>query len=178
MSDIEPRRKPSLFGISSPAWLCRIRAHVMDTLPKVYGPRGTIMLGKGIICMCFGFAYIGVLKTSPSAGLELVLRIMPLPLWGVMWFITGFMLIAAAFKVDHSKALGMLTGMLSIWALSYIDYFARVPVLPNGNDNTSFLFAAILGGMALSAAGIARMLNHGKSHPEVIDAPGEATQHE
>ena len=174
MSDMN--RKPSLFGITSPGWLCRLRRDVMAILPKVYGPRGTIMLGKGIICLCFGFAYIGILNTTPSPGLELVLRIMPLPLWGVMWFITGFMLIAAAFRVDHSRALGMLTGMLSMWAWSYIDYFARVPVLPNGNDNTSFLFAAILAGMALSAAGIARMFNHGKSHQEVIEAPGEAAR--
>ncbi|MDQ0679094.1 uncharacterized membrane protein HdeD (DUF308 family) [Arthrobacter pascens] len=158
-----------------PKWMCKVRRNAMDMLPKVYGPRGTIMLGKGIICLCFGFAYIGVLKTAPSPGLDLVIRIMPLPLWGVLWFIAGFMLIAAAFRVDHSRALGMLTAMLSIWALSYIDYFGRVPVLPNGNDNTAFLFAAILAGMALSAAGIARMLNHGKSHPEIIVAPGEAT---
>ena len=103
------------------------------------------------------------------------MRIMPLPLWGVLWFIAGFTLIAAAFKVDHSRALGMLTAMLSIWALSYIDYFARVPVLPNGNNNTAFLFATILAGMALSAAGIAGRLNHGKSHLEIIVAPGEAT---
>ena len=173
MFNMKPR--VSLSGRRHPAWLCVVRMYVMSVLPKVYGPRGTIMLGKGIICLCFGFAYIGVLKTPPSPGLNLVLDIMPLPLWGVMWFITGFMLIAAAFKVDHSRALGMLTGMLTMWAISYIDYFARVPVLPNGNDNTSFLFAAILAGMALSAAGIARMLNHGKSHPEVIEAPGEAT---
>lgn len=158
-----------------PGWLCKVRRYVLDTFPKVYGPRGTIMLGKGIICLCFGYSYIGVLKTTPSAALDLVLRIMPLPLWGVAWFIAGFMLIAAAFKVDHSRALGLLTAMLSIWALSYIDYFFRVPILPNGNDNTAFLGAAIFAGMALSAAGIARMLNHGKSHPEVIEAPGEAT---
>ena len=161
-----------------PKWVCRARRHVQDALPKVYGPRGTIMLGKGIICLCFGFAYIGVLNTAPSPGLELVLRIAPLPIWGVLWFITGFMLIAAAFKVDHSRALGMLTCMLSVWALTYIDYFGRVPLLPNGYDNTAFLFAAILGGMALSGAGIARMLNHGKSHPEVIEKPGEVTPHE
>jgi hypothetical protein len=150
----------------------------MDALPKVYGPRGTIMLGKGFICLCFGYAYIGVLTTVPSPGLDLVTRLMPLPLWAVAWFITGFMLIAAAFRVDHSRALGTLTAMLSLWALSYLDYVFRVPVLPNGNDNTSYLFASILAGMALSAAGVARMLNHGKSHAELVVAPGEVTPSE
>jgi hypothetical protein len=150
----------------------------MDALPKVYGPRGTIMLGKGFICLCFGYAYIGVLQTPVSPGLELVTRIMPLPLWAVAWFITGFMLIAAAFRVDHSRALGMLTAMLSLWSLTYLDYFFRVPVLPNGSDNTAYLFAAIMAGMALSAAGVARMLNHGKSHPEIVEKPGEVPLHE
>jgi uncharacterized membrane protein HdeD (DUF308 family) len=161
-----------------PKWMCKVRREAMDALPKVYGPRGTIMLGKGFICLCFGINYVGVLNTAQSPGLDLVTRLMPLPLWGVMWFIAGFMLIAAAFKVDHSKALGLLTAMLSLWALTYIDYFFRVPVLPNGSDNTSYLFAAIMAGMALSAAGVARMLNHGKSHAEIIEKPGEVTPHE
>jgi hypothetical protein len=158
--------------------LCKMRRYVLDALPKVYGPRGTIMLGKGVICLCFGYAYLGVLNTTPSPGLELVTRIMPLPLWAVAWFITGFMLIAAAFRVDHSRALGMLTAMLSLWSLTYIDYFFRVPVLPNGDDNVAYLFAAIMAGMALSAAGVARMLNHGKSHAEIVLAPGEVVPDE
>lgn len=85
-------------------WLCKALRYALDTLPKVYGRRGTIMLGKGIICLCFGFAYIGVLNTTPSAGLDLVLRIMPLPLWGALWFITGFMLIAAARLSTHGRS--------------------------------------------------------------------------
>lgn len=173
MSDVKPRRRPSVFGVKSPSWVCKFRRHLLDILPKVYGPRGTIMLGKGFICLCFGFAYIGILDTATSPGLELVARIMPLPLWAVLWFITGFMLIAAAFRVDHSRALGMLTAMLSLWSFTYLDYFFRVPTLPNGHHNTAYLFAAIMAGMALSAAGVARMLNHGKSHAELVVAPGE-----
>jgi 4-hydroxybenzoate polyprenyltransferase len=161
-----------------PKSFCRIRSHMLDTLPKVYGPRGTIMLGKGFICLCFGVNYLGVLNTVQSPGLDLVTRLMPLPLWAVAWFIAGFMLIAAAFRVDHSRALGVLTAMLSLWSLTYFDYFFRVPVLPNGSDNTAYLFAAIMAGMALSAAAVARMLNHGKSHAELVVAPGEVTPSE
>ena len=152
--------------------------HLKKTLPPVYGPRGTIMIGKAMICFCLGYAYLGVLQTTTSSGLELVTRILPLPLWAVLWVVTGFMLVSAAFKVDHSKALGALTAMLSLWSFSYIDYFFRVPVLPNGNQNTAFIFGAILASMALSAAGVARMLNHGKSHAEVVEKPGDAAPHE
>lgn len=154
--------------------------HLKKTLPPVYGPRGTIMLGKGFTCLCFGYAYIGVLRNTPvsGGGLDLVTRILPLPIWGALWFITAFMLISSAFKVDHSRALGFLTAMLSLWSISYLDYFFRVPVLPNGNENTAFVFAALLASMALSAAGVARMLNHGKSHPEIVETPGEAHRHE
>lgn len=157
-----------------PIWPRRAWDRLRASLPSVYGPRGTIMLGKGFTCLGFGFAYIGVMNTGDRPGLELVTRIMPLPLWGVLWFIAAFMLISSAFKVDHSRALGVLTGMLTLWALSYVDYFFRVPVLPNGAQNTSFVFALILSSMALSAAGVARMLNHGKSHPEIVETPGEA----
>ena len=176
MSDIAPRRKPSLFGIESPAWLCRLRLHVMDTLPKVYGPRGMVMLGKSFMCACFGIAYIGVLGSRPQPGLEMVTRILPLELWAVVWFLVSFMLAAAAFKVDQSRALGSFAALLSLWGLSYVEYFFRVPVLPNGSSNTAFLSAALLASMALSAAGHARMMNHAPSHPEIAHKPGDQSE--
>jgi hypothetical protein len=156
-----------------PGWACRSWKWLLNMLPNVYGPRGMIMLGKAMVCACFGLAYIGVLNHVPSPGLQMVSRIMPLSLWAVAWFIAAFMLVSAAFRVDHSRALGVLTTMLSLWSLSYFDYFLREPVLPNGRDNLAFLFAVILAGMAISAIGIARMLNHGKSHLEVVELPGE-----
>jgi len=172
MSDMKPRRTPSLFGFNSPGWLCRLRRHVMDTLPKVYGPRGMIMLGKAMLCICFGVAYIGIFQQPKSPGLEMVREIMPLQLWAVAWFLCAFTLITSAFKVDQAKALGGVAGMLSLWSLSYLVYFFRVPVLPDGGPNLSFLFAALLASMALSTVGAARMLNHGETHIEVIEKPG------
>jgi hypothetical protein len=173
VSNMKSARKQSLFGISYPAWLCTLRIHVTDTLPKVYGPRGMVMLGKSFMCACFGIAYIGVLGSRPQPGLEMVTRILPLELWAVVWFIVSFMLAGAAFKVDQSRALGSFAALLSLWGLSYVEYFFRVPVLPTGSSNTAFLSAALLASMALSAAGHARMMNHAPSHPEVVQKPGE-----
>lgn len=170
MSDMN--HKPSLFGITSPGWLCRLRRYVMDILPKVYGPRGMVMLGKAIMCACFGVSYLGVLGPKPQPALELVVRIMPLPLWSVVWFIVAFMLAASAFRVDQSRALGAVAGMLSLWSLCFLDYFFRVPVLPDGTASTAFVSFALLGSMALSAAGLARLLNHAPSHPEIVQKPG------
>lgn len=147
-------------------------AHLKLTLPSVYGPRGMVMLGKAFMCVCFGVSYVGILQTTPSPGLDMVRQILPLPLWGVVWFLCAFMLSAAAFKVDQSRALGCIAAMQCLWAMSYIEYFLRVPVLPNGNPNTAFLSAALLASMALSAAGLARMMNHAPSHPEVVQKPG------
>lgn len=162
-------------------WLTALRqrlhqlfARLKTSLPPVYGPRGQIMLGKGVISLCFGFAYVGVINVPPQLGLDLVTKIMPLPLWGVLWFLCGFLLITSAFRVDHSRALGFLTALLSLWALSYYDYFLRVPVLPAGYVNTSFIFATLLLAMGVSTAGIARMLNQGKTHGEIIEKPGAA----
>ena len=173
MSDIEPRRKPSLFGIESPAWLCRLRVHVMETLPKVYGPRGMVMLGKSLMCFCFGISYLGVLGSRPQPSLELVTRIMPLQLWAVAWFLVAFMLAASAFKADQSRALGAVAGMLTLWSLCFLEYFFRVPVLPDGTTSTAFLSSALLASMALSSGGIARLLNHAPSRPEVMPKPRE-----
>jgi hypothetical protein len=146
--------------------------HLKKTLPPVYGPRGQVMLGKGMISLCFGFAYVGVINISPQVGLTLVTGILPLPLWGVLWFLCGFLLISSAFRVDHSRALGFLTALLCLWALSYFHYFCSVPVLPTGKVNTAYIFGTLLLSMAVSTAGIGRMLNQGKTHGEIIEKPG------
>ncbi|MET4618707.1 4-hydroxybenzoate polyprenyltransferase [Arthrobacter sp. 2762] len=158
----------SLRGLTSSA-----RCRVLANFPKVYGPRGMVMLGKALMCACFGFSYLGVLPERPQPALEMVTRIFPLEVWAVVWFLVAFMLVASAFKVDQSRALGAVAGLLSLWALSFAEYFFRTPVLPNGTWNTAFVSAALLASMALSAAGCARMMNHAPSHPEIVQKPGD-----
>lgn len=132
-----------------------------------------VMLGKALMCACFGVTYLGVFPPKPQPGLEMVSRIMPMELWAVVWFIVAFMLAASAFRVDQSRALGSVAAMLTLWSLSFLDWFLRVPILQDGTQNTAFLSAALLASMALSAAGLARLLNHAPSHPEVVQKPGE-----
>ena len=176
MSDVNPGRRWSLFGVKSPRWACRFRRGMLETLPKVYGPRGMVMLGKALMSACFGVSYLGVVGTRPQPALEMVTRIMPLQMWAVVWFIVAFMLAASAFRVDQSRALGSVAAMLSLWWLCFLDYFFRVPVMPDGSASTAFLSSALLASMALSAAGLARLLNHAPSHPEVVQKPGEANE--
>jgi hypothetical protein len=132
-----------------------------------------VMLGKALMCACFGVSYLGILGSKPQPALEMVTKLMPLQMWAVVWFIVAFMLAASAFRVDQSRALGSVAAMLSLWSLCFIDYFIRVPVLPDGTASTAFLSAALLASMALSAAGLARLLNHAPSHPEVVQKPGD-----
>lgn len=166
-------QRKKFLGIKSPWWLCKARLSLLDALPKVYGPRGMVMLGKALMCACFGISYLGILEPRPQPGLEMVTRLFPLELWAVAWFLVSFMLVASAFRVDQSRALGSVAAMLSLWSLSYAEWFFRQPILPDGKDNMAFLSAALLASMALSAAGCARMMNHAPSHPEVIQKPGE-----
>lgn len=168
-------KHPSLFGIKSPRWMCKFRRNVMDNAPKVYGPRGMVMLGKALMCFCFGISYLGVLGTKPQPALEMVTRIMPLQMWAVVWFIVAFMLAASSFKVDQSRALGAVAGMLTLWSLCFLEFFFRMPVMPDGSASTAYVSSALLASMALSAAGLARLLNHAPSHPEVVQKPGEHT---
>jgi hypothetical protein len=134
-----------------------------------------VMLGKSLMCVCFGISYLGVLESKPRPALEMVTRFLPIEGWAVIWFIVAFMLAAGAFRVDQSRALGAVAGMLSLWSLSYLEYFFTAPILPDGSSNTGFVSAALLASMALSAAGCARMMNHAPSHPEVIQRPGDAS---
>lgn len=134
------------------------------------------MLGKALMCACFGVSYLGVLPEKPQPGLQMVTHIFPLELWAVVWFLVSFMLVSSAFRVDQSRALGAVAAMLSLWSLSFLEYFFRQQVMPDGTANTAFVSAALLGSMALSAAGCARMMNHAPSHPEIIQKPGELNE--
>lgn len=159
--------------ISPPLWLSRGLAQLRTALPSVYGPRGMVMLGQAALAGCFGLAYIGVLNTPPMPGVQLATLFMPLQLWGVIWFLCASHLVTAAFKVDQSKALGWITALLFFWALSYLHYWFTTPVLPGGYDNLAYLSSAMLGSMVLNAVGIARMLNPGPVHLEVVEKPGD-----
>ena len=156
-------------------WVCRLRKNLLDALPKVYGPRGTILLGKAIMCFCFGISYLGVLAPKPQPALEMVTRLFPLQIWAVVWFLVAFMLVSSAFKVDQSRALGAVAAMLSLWSLSFLEFFFRVPVFHDGTQNTAFVSFALLASMALSASGCARMMNHAPSHTEIIQKPGDSS---
>lgn len=166
------RRK--ILGFVPPGWTCRAKAKLLDNLPKVYGPRGMVMIGKAIMCACFGVSYLGVIGTRPQPALEMVTRIMPLQMWAVVWFIVAFMLASSAFRVDQSRALGAVAGMLTLWSLCFLEFFFRMPVMPDGTASTAYVSSALLASMALSAAGLARLLNHAPSHPEVVQKPGES----
>jgi hypothetical protein len=176
MSNIKPRRRPTLFGVETPTWLCTTRRYFADLLPKVYGPRGMVMLGQALMCACFGTSYLGILGHKPQPALEMVTKLFPLQVWAVIWFIVAFMLVASAFKVDQSRALGVVAAMLSLWSLCFLEYFLRVPILPDGTRSTAFVSTALLAALALSAAGSARMMNHAPSHPETVLKPGEQNE--
>jgi DMSO reductase anchor subunit len=131
-----------------------------------------VMLGQSALCACFGFAYIGILNLPPMIGVALPTMFLPLPIWGVIWFLCASHLATAAFKVDQSKALGWITALLMLWAFSYLYYFITTPTLPSGYTNGAFLSSAMLGSMLLNAVGISRMLNVSPSHTEAIEMPG------
>lgn len=161
---------------TTPCWVrrqvTRWVVHVAALLPSVYGPRGMIMLGKAMVCLCFGCIYVGNAGNGDSSGVWMVTRIMPIQFWGVAWFLVAFMLISSAFKVDHSRALGALTAMFSLWGLSHLEFYLRLPVLANGSPNRAYIFSVIMFGLAISAAGVARMLNQGRTHTELVEKPG------
>lgn len=157
-------------------WVMSARNKFRSALPSVYGPRGMIMLGLALLSAGFGLAYVGIFTIPPMPGLALVQIIMPMPLWGVAWFLSAFTLVGAAFKVDQSKALGGVTGLLAVWTLSYVSYFVQTPELPNGSPNLSWLTALVFFAMVVLLMGVARMLNHAPSHAAIVEKPGAVSE--
>lgn len=126
---------------------------------KVNGAKGVALLSFGIMASLFGIAFLSpwAIIPPPPQGLVFLNGLIPLEIWGGLWWVASGALIIGAFTQDQSKALAPFTGMLFIWAASYgfsaWDEFSRT-------GYTLFWFtSALFGALLVACLAIARLVN-------------------
>lgn len=91
-------------------------------LPKINGTRGVILLITAAYCLTRGIAYIPPIIPNPSyvpSPLTLISAIIPLPVWGYAWIVTGLVCIVCSFKRRDGLAWILSIAMMFAWGASY-----------------------------------------------------------
>lgn len=136
-------------------------------LLHINGARGVTLLGYGMVALVFGLAFnspVAVIP-PPPVGLRGLDALIPLPWWGLMWYLAALFLFIGAFRQNQSKSMMLFSGLLFVWMTAYAGatFVATDP-------RTISLFAmqtVIFGGLLTSCLGVARLLN---APPIDIDA--------
>lgn len=133
-----------------------------------YGPRGYAMLSLALVAIFRAIDYLKPAQPgyTPSALRELA-AIIPTPVWGVLWAITGIWVLVAAFREKQAVALGLLAGMSFLWAIIYVvTAFFR-----GSNPDASAAWLAALGFItfAVIVVALSKMINPARIR-EVPDA--------
>lgn len=133
----------------------------------INGARGVTLLGFSIVALVFGLAFnspVAVIP-PPPAGLVGLDALVPLPIWGLLWYLAGAFLFVGAFRQDQSKSMVLFAGLLAVWAISYL--IAAATATTPRLVSIFYLQAAIYGGLLTACLGVARLLN---APPIDIDA--------
>ncbi|MFH5879752.1 hypothetical protein [Arthrobacter sp. NA-172] len=79
------------------------------------------LISFGVVALVFGLAFYSpiALVPPPPPGLIILDNIIPLQFWGVAWYIAGLIMFIGAFRQDQSHAMGLFSGLLAVFAISY-----------------------------------------------------------
>lgn len=139
------------------------------TLPKLYGPRGLVLLGFGVVSGMLGAGYAsGLFGNGPS--LAWLNSVVPLVFLGWVWLGVGVWQIVAAFQIDQSKPLGAFSAMCFLWGVGYaVDAGYQIA---RGSPPVVLFMVVIFWALTLACIGIGRMFNPGEVHLRRILKPG------
>lgn len=138
-------------------------------LPKPHGPRGTLMLGFGLVGTTLGYSYIA--QDAQAASLVWLTDLIPLPVFGVVWIMVGVLLILCSFGVRQARALGAFAGICFFWGCAYL--IAFIINVTHDNVQGVYIMVPIFWGLALACGSAVRMVNPAKTHLAVVFKPGE-----
>jgi hypothetical protein len=122
------------------------------------------------VSFAFGLSYVGPWANLLNPDFVALKAIMPMNIWGLIWVINGAFLVPAAFRPDQAKALGLTTGMFTVWCLNYVSEAFISSV--NDGGVRYWLTAILFGGMVVCLQGLARMVNPAPVHLEVVEKAG------
>lgn len=136
-------------------------------MPRINGAKGVALFAFGIMAALFGIAFLSpwAIIPPPPRGLVFLNGLIPLEVWGAVWWASSAALVVGAFRQDQSKALAPFSGMLFVWSASYAfsawDEFGRT-------GYTMFWFSsALFLSLLIACLAIARLVN---APPVDIDA--------
>lgn len=140
----------------------------MRNIFRPYGPRGYAMLSLSLVAIFRAVDYLKYAQPgyTPSALRELA-TIVPTWVWGILWGITGLMVLFSAFRERQALALALLAGMSFLWAVIYIVTAAFRGGAPEAT--AAWLSALGFVAFAVIVVALARMINPARI-PEVTDA--------
>lgn len=129
------------------------------TRPKINGARGVTLLGFSLVAVVFGAAFnspVAVIPPAP-AGLVALDALIPLPWWGLLWYVAAVFLFVGAFRQDQAKSMMLFAGLLAVWAMSYFGatFTATSPRLASLFGMQTVIF----GGLLTACLGVSRLLN-------------------
>ena len=88
---------------------------------RPYGPRGWAMLVFAFVAFGRSVDYLRPVRNDSAPFLlREFAGYVPVHIWGVLWGITGVVLLVCAFRKQQGVALGVLAGMSMIWAVVYV----------------------------------------------------------
>lgn len=125
----------------------------------INGAKGLALLSFGVMAALFGVAFLSpwAIIPPPPRGLVFLNGIVPLEVWGGVWWAAAVWLIVGAFREDQSKAMAPFAAMLFVWAASYgftaWDEYQRT-------GYTVFWFSsALFAALLVASLAIARLVN-------------------
>lgn len=126
---------------------------------RINGARGVTLLGFALVAIVFGLAFnspVAVIP-PPPAGLVGLDSLIPLQVWGILWYLAGLFLVVGAFRQDQSKSMVLFAGLLTVWAITYLiaAFTAETPRLVS----IFYLQTVIYAGLLTAVLGVARLLN-------------------
>jgi hypothetical protein len=143
---------------------------------KLHGPRGAALLGFAFVSVGFGLSYVGPWALPTVQAMDIISAILPLSVWGIIWIVNGAFLVAAAFRADQSRSLGLTTGLFTIWTINYA--IAAAQQFTATGQTRYWLSVVLFAGMVVALQGLARMVNPAPLHFELVEAPGPAPKPE
>ena len=140
----------------------------MRNILRPYGPRGYAMLSLSLVAIFRAIDYLKPAQPgyTPSALRELA-AIIPTPVWGILWAITGAWVLFAAFRRRQAMALAILSGMSFLWATIYVATAVFRGTTPEAT--TAWLSALGFVAFAVIVVALAKMINPARIE-EVEDA--------
>lgn len=122
------------------------------------GAKGFALLGFAVVAMAFGVAFLSpwALIPPPPLGLAYLDRLIPLQVWGGVWWASAVLLLVGAYREDQSKAMVLFAPMLFIFAASYGMTIGST----EGKMQVAFILqTAIFFGLFVACLAVSRLVN-------------------